>query len=266
MTKKRFGRLSLFFLAWAVTGLLIYLALPAAGPQGPENADTPPLARVWLRESDAAFSAWLRKRASAYEKEQGVRVYVRQATQEEERALPPDLLIGAPEGETLALRGYALILRDEQAPVLTPLPTSALFFRPSPTPGPSASPAPTLNPEAAAPLLTPLQLQNLPHALASRDPLADFIQGKAPAAILTAAQAARLPFGYQAFLLPNVQGIEAITGLSYSEAGEKLAAFLLSDASQQALAAQGLYSPRLRLYTGEGGVYSLIENSLFQQE
>ena len=63
-----------------------------------ENAPTPPasfpLVRIWIGEKDAAAAAWLRKRASAYEKETGTRVYLRSASDEEAR----DDTIVAPGG------------------------------------------------------------------------------------------------------------------------------------------------------------------------
>ena len=247
------------------------LALPRLTASREESAETLRIIRVWVVEKDAASAAWLRKRASAFEKAGLGRVYLRSASEQEAQdaqaggqdTVPPDLMILPGRGTAAALRGYALFVRDDQAAVSTPAPTSALFYRPSPSPGPTASPAPFIGWGEVGTVLLPQELAKAaPNAIVSANPLQDFSDGKAKAALLTAGQAAGLSFGYRAYALPEGAGMLTVGGAALTDAGENFLSFLLSDASQAALAEHGLYSPRLTLYGADDPLRFLIEASL----
>ncbi|MBE5783571.1 MAG: hypothetical protein E7329_09700 [Clostridiales bacterium] len=252
--------------------LLAILASSLEQAPAPSN-NSMQITRVWTVETDPAVSAWLKKRAATYEKETGHRIYLRTATQEEmdaclqgeEGAIIPDLIVSCNQGEALAYLGYALILRDESAPAVTPAPTSALFFRPTATPGPSPTPGPALDINALGAILIPETLSvSLPGGIKSSSAAADFIAKKAPAALLTAGQASTLPFGYQAYALPFNEGFETISGQAFSQAGDDFAVFLQSLSSQQRLKEHGLYSafPGLYLYDESDPLRKLIESAL----
>lgn len=231
------------------------------------------ITRVWTVETDPAVSAWLKKRAAAFEKETGSRIYLRTATQEEmnaaligeEHAIAPDLMISCTQGEPLAYLGYALILRDEKASVITPAPTSALFYRPTATPGPSPTPAPSPDISALGGVLVPSHLPiQIPGAIKSQNAASDFAAQKAPAALLTAGQASALSFGYQAYALSAGEGVLTIAGEWLTSHGEAFADYLKAEPSQLALKNHGLYSvlPTLSLYGDEDPLRALIERSL----
>ena len=259
--QKKLGTL----LAVLLTGLLMY----AAAMQFPFQNAKPPaarlsLVRVWMESLDGDTAAWLRKRAKTYEKETGMRVYLRSvASVQDENGSAPDLLISEEAEQPVAWQGYALFIRDETAVTVTPVPTSALFLRPSPTPGPSPTPAPTLGPAKLEKVLCPAPLIGvLPGTVLSVHPAEDMKNGKGQAAILTAKQAAALPFGVQASPLQNGSGKRTIGGQAYSPAGEALLEYLQQKPSQTALAEHGLYSPFFQLYAVNQPVYAMIESSL----
>lgn len=250
----------LFFLLLAY-GLL--RLLPAA-LRAPKTAEKPfTILRVWNADGEPAVQSWLRGQAKTYERATGQRVYLRTAPAGEDQGLLPDVLI-QPDGETLlALRGYALILRDEN-PAATPAPTGALFFRPSVPPERLETPAPLPEERELGAVLCPEALLNaLPGTVFSAQPAADFAQGKADAALLTPGQAAGLNTGYRACAIPDGKGFLPVRATAYSEAGEAFLAWLQEDAAQKALGQAGLFSPRLRLYGPDAPVRYLIENSLF---
>ena len=91
-------------IALLLTAGLIYFAVN--GGRGALSSDTVrlQLIRVWSREEEPAVGTWLKKMAAAYEKQTGVRVYLRKAsleeTQRESGASRPDLLV-LPEGEKI---------------------------------------------------------------------------------------------------------------------------------------------------------------------
>ena len=253
---------------------LLALALTAAVAMGiPRALKSParerkPLrpVRVWSLEQDPAVNAWLRARAAAYEKQSGCRVYLRRAEQEDAQtdrqsgAVLPDAWIRPGDGDTVALRGWALIIRDDHAAITTPAPTSALFIRPTALPGPSPAPAPPPDWTGVTAVLTPaLWMDAVPGAVFSRDPAADLARGRAQAAVLSAEQAASLPFGFQAHPLPEEAGILAVSGQALSEPGEAFLRFLRTDDSQAALKNYGLYSPVLPLYGSDDPIRSLIQ-------
>ena len=252
---KKFGKA---FLAVLALGLTAYLAQEL--PRWDEASETAPHApltvvRVWVGEQESAFKGWLKKRAAAYEKETGKRVYLRTVSgsdlsvleQADSGAVPPDAAVLPAGGTPIALRGYALIVRDETAAAVTPQATGALFFRPSPTPGPS--PAPAAWPDSLGAVLAPEELLNaLPGTVKSASPAEELAAGKAQSALLTPGQAARLPFGYQFYALPGGGGFVPIGANAYSEAGNAFVQYLLREDSQRALEAHGLFSPFLRLY------------------
>ena len=246
--------------------LLLYPGHPGREEKAPS---APALVRVWIPEGESALSQWLRRRSAEYEKETKARVYVRSASEAEadaalagrDGAPPPDLLIFPRQGDPVALRGYALILRDDTAPAVTPSPTFSLFARPTPEPAPVPTPAPPAPEDRDRPALVPYECGGaLPRGVRSASPLSDFLQGKADAALLTAGQAAQLPFGFRAWALPDGAGMVPFGARAETAGGEAFLAFLLRPSSQQALAEQGLYSPLYPLYQGKDSLYACIES------
>lgn len=243
--------------------------------RAPEKADPGMrVTRVWAVECDPALTAWLRKQAAAYEKATGTRIYLRTATREEAQAaqagqrgvVAPDLLVQEGIGQAVAYLAYALVLRDETMAITTPAPTSGLFYRPTPLPGPTVTPAPTPSPQAISAVLVPEGLTvSLPGAICSRDPLGDFSAGKAPAALLTAGQAAGLTFGYRAYALPAGNGVRTLGALAMAPEGQAFLNVLQTPEAQRALGNHGLYAvlPSLRLYDAASDpLRALIESSL----
>ena len=227
------------------------------------------ITRVWVQGVNGDIWKWLKGRASTFEKETGQRVYLRQASPEEmeslsaldENALSPDLALFPGGKNIVALTGYALILRDDSQPVMTSAPTRLLFYPPTPDPSALPSPAPLpAVPKYVSFLCPPEIFSPLPGAAESANILSDFINGKAQAALLTASQAEQLPFGYQAYPVPEGKGFLPLGGAAITEDGEKLLSFLLSEPSQKALANSGLYSPSYSLYPGGDALRSLIES------
>ena len=262
-------------LALLATAVLVILGRNALRTKSGTPPETMRMVRVWITEQEPAVSAWLRSLAGVYEKETGERVYLRLATEEEAASarrgevgvLLPDVLIAPGNAEPVALRGYALIVRDDTVSVATPAPTSALFYRPSPSPGPSPTPGPTPDPASfSAVLALPELMDALPGTILSADPAADLARGKANAALLTAGQAGKLPFGYQAYPLPDGAGMRSVGAEAYSTAGDRFRAYLQRSDVQQTLAQRGLYSPFCRLYSPEDPLRYLIENSANLQE
>ena len=231
--------------------------------------DTPPvrpaLTRVWVSGQEAEVWAWLRKEAKQYEKETGTRVYLRAVPSEmilDADALPPDLWISDTGKKALALEGYALFFRDDGPGIATPMPTSLLFYQPSPTPGPSAAPAPTADIARFSIILAP---QKVPAAgagiIRSAHPAKDFEDGKGEAVILTAGQAEALPFHVGALPLPGGSGFTPVYGTAQTPAGTALLDALLSETAQRSLMEVGLYSPSFQLYQGKDQLRAMIENS-----
>ena len=261
-------------IALALTGLFFLLS-----PLIQKNSVPPPrtlsILRVWLREDEPAVGRWLKKQAQRYEKETGERIYLRNASEKEmaearqaqsgqPEIIIPDLMVMQGLSSPLLFRGYALIVRDDRAALLTPSPTSLLFQRPTASPGPS--PLPEIQPDFSAPgaILTPAFLSpGLPGCIPSDDPLAAFSAGKAPAALLTAGQAATLSFGYRVYALEEGAGMMAVSAQSMNEKGGRFLSFLLSAESQRSLSQYGLYSclPSLRLYDAADPIRALIESS-----
>ena len=249
----------LLFLALSC-GLLFLLPQALRVPETPEKSFA--ILRIWNADGEQAVQSWLRGQARAYEKATGQRVYLRAAPEGSREGPLPDALI-LQEGEMLlALRGYALIVRDEN-PAATPAPTGALFFRPSVPPERLATPAPFPKESEWSAVLSPEALMNaLPGTVMSAQPAADFAQGRADAALLTPGQAAGLNTGYRAYAIPDGKGFLPVRGQAYTEAGEAFLLWLQSDAAQRALAQAGLFSPHLRLYGPDDPVRYLIENSI----
>ena len=248
----------LLFLALSC-GLLFLLPQALRAREAPEASFT--ILRLWNADGEPAVQSWLRGQAKAYEKAVGQRVYLRAAPENSRESPLPDALI-LPDGDhLLALRGYALILRDEN-PAVTPAPTGALFFRPSVPPEPAATPAPIPEKGEWSAVLCPEALMNaLPGTVLSAQPAADFVRGRADAALLTPGQTAGLNTGYRAYAVPDGKGFLPVRGRAYSEAGEAFLLWLQGDAAQRALAQAGLFSPRLCLYGPDDPVRYLIENS-----
>lgn len=256
----------------AVTLLFLFLTAalvllrPAAAP-GRVDTDQPfSILRVWNGEKEPAVAAWLRNRTKAYEKETGKRVYLRAAAGAEladPGAFPPDLLIYPGAENAVALRGYALVVRDEQGSAVTPAPTGALFYRPPASPGPAATPAPSPDLSALGAVLAPEELMDaLPGTVRSADPVGDFLKGKADAALLTPGQTAQLGSGCRTRAVPDGKGFLAVSGRSYSPEGEAFLLFLASVPSQRALGDFGLFSQSLSLYTPDDPIRWQIDASL----
>ena len=227
---------------------------------------------LWVNEKEKAVDRWLKSCAAAYEKETGRRVYLRAATDmETEEALGevqgqvrPDLMIAPNAGQTVCLRGYALILRDESAAKVTPAPTSALFYKPSPEPRQDDAPAPAFDPALLTGALAPAELlPAVPGAAESRDPAADLAAGKAHAALLTAGQAAGLQVGYRAYALPEGQGFLPVQAAALTAGGQDFLSFLLRPDTQRSLRDFGLYTENagLLLYGSDDPIRQLIEGS-----
>ncbi len=258
----------LFFLILTF-GLLRLLPTALRAPKEQEQPFT--ILRVWNAEEEPAVQSWLRGQAKAYERATGQRVYLRTASalDAQERislGLPPDALILPSGDRLLALRGYALIVRDETA-AMTPAPTSALFYRPSHSPEPAGTPAPWPEANELRAVLCPESLLSvLPGTVMSAQPASDFVQGKADAALLTPGQAAGLNTGFRAYAIPDGKGFLPVSAQAYTEAGEVFLLWLQDGAAQRALAQARLFSPYLRLYGSDDPVRYLIENSLLAED
>ena len=264
-------RKALTLFSLLLTGILFALS-PLLQPDEPLSSDMLSVTRVWLMDDEPAVGRWLKKQAAQYEKSEKERVYIRTASREEienalsgaENAIIPDLIISQGLAQPLLFRGYALIIRDEQAKIITPAPTSALFYRPTAAPGPSPAPAPAPDFSSIAPILIPAFLSSsLPGCTQSADPFSAFSAGKSPAAVLTAGQAMQLSFGYRAHPLPDKEGLLAVNANAMTLQGEKLLSRLQINEAQQALAAYGLYSfnPSLHLYDESDPIRAMIEKS-----
>ena len=232
--------------------------------------ETPParltLTRVWVSGQAEGVWSWLRKEAKKYEKETGTRVYLRAAPAEtvtdSADAPLPDVWIASTGESVLAMEGYALFFRGEGAGIATPMPTSLLFYQPSPTPGPSAAPQPTADISRFSAILAPKGVPAAgPAIVRSARPAADFAEGKGDAAILTAKQAEALPFHASALPLPAGSGFVPVYGTAETAAGAAFLNALLSEKAQRSLTEAGLYSPSFQLYQGTDPLRAMIENS-----
>ena len=255
-------------LALLFTAALFFLLLR---PETKPESGQAPITRVWLVDIESDSAAFLKKSAAAFEKQTGKRVYLRSATQEEagqairgaENIVPPDLIVGLPEGENILCQGYALIFRDDSAPVFTPAPTSLLFSPPTPTPGPSPTPAPTRKLSSYEKILCPDALfPRFPGSIFTQQPLQDFSAGKGDAALLTANQASSLSVGWQGQALPEGKGILFLRGQALSERGTHFLSFLQSTDRQNSLRSWQLYSPFFPLYIHENSLRSAIDQSI----
>ena len=257
-------RKTLYILWFMISVAALIFLFPQVRRQEAET-DRLFILRVWNAEKEPAVGVWLRKESKAYEKAAGRRVYIRAVSGNETEktdALPPDIILGTAGKTAVALRGYALFLRDESAAVVTPAPTGALFYRPSATPSPTATPAPWPEAEAIGAVLSPPELLDaLPGTVGSADPAGDFSKGKASAALLTAGQSLSLPFGYRVYALPQGKGFLPVKAASFSDEGAAFLRFLLADDAQKALQACGLYSPFMTLYPPDDPIRFLIDGS-----
>lgn len=255
-----------------LSALLLMAALICAFPRltqkTPARETGVRVLRVWVLEEEKAVTAWLKKRAAAYEKQEKCRVYLRAASAREAEdalqgkadAVTPDVLVTPGMDSLLALRGYGLFVRDGEAEVTPPVPTGALFSRPTPEPRETRTPVREPDRAALGPVLCPAALvQAVPGAVLSEDPFAALIAGKANAAVLTAGQAGRLPFGCAGYPLEN--GFLPVTAQGFTGEGRAFVSFLRGRASQLALGEAGLYSflPELRLYDESQPLRSMIE-------
>ena len=256
--------------ALLITAGLIYAAMTFRNTVPSPSAPSLRLIRIWIREEEPGLNGWLKKMAAEYEKQNGARVFLRRASKEEAQAVlngetndpAPDILVLPNAGQAIALRGFALILRDDSMRPETPKPTGALFFRPSPTPGPTLSPAPWPDADALGAVLAPAEMADrMPGTVICPDPAAQLAKGKARAALLTAGQAARLPFGFRFFSLPDGRGFLPIGADALSESGNAFLSFLLSPGCQQRLREVGLYSPTALLYSSDDPIRYWIDTS-----
>ena len=267
-------RIAVTCAALVLTAALVWL-FPGKQEQPGNAGSARPVLLIWVTERESAAMGWLKKQAAAYEKKTGVRTLMRRAEGEEAAdalaakpgAVIPDLLVGPEGDEAVALRGYALFLRDDGTVPVTPAPTSALFFRPSPQP--LETPAPPAFPswDTVGAVLTPRELSGaVPGAVASADPPADFQAGRARAALLTAGQAARLTVGARAYPVPDGGGLIPVRARAFSPRGQAFEAFLKEKDAQRALAAHGLYALAEPLYPPDDPVRFLIDASRGQKE
>ena len=227
--------------------------------------------RVWVTEDERAVTVWLKERAAAYEKQEKRRVYLRAASRQEAEAalrgeagvVPPDIMVMPGLDSVVALRGYGLFVRNTAGAAVTPMPTGALFSRPTPEPKKTREPLREPNWAALTAVLCPKELTDaVPNAVETDDPAAAFAAGKAEAAVLTAGQAGQLPFGYAAYPLPN--GFLPVTARAFSADGGSFLSFLRGRISQFALRDAGLYTalPNVRLYDESQPLRAMIEDSL----
>ena len=224
------------------------------------------LVRVWVEEQDASVWKWLRKQARRFEKEKGIRVYLRAAiaaSADPESALRPDLVISNQGEHKLAAHGYALFVRDDTATFVSPRPTSFLFSGQTPSPGPSLTPEPTPDLNMISAVLVPDKLLGaIPNGLRSGRPLEEFQAGKAEAAVLTAAQARQLSFPVRPFPLQQGKSSLPVFAIPMTCMGEEFMQALLSASAQADLAEVGLFSYEFHIYRGTDPIRELIEISL----
>ena len=238
-------------LALLLTAALIWL-FPRMGQRGSEHEEKQRLTRVWCTKEEAA--RWIRGLSAGYEKRTGKRLYLRLVSPGEieaagEMGAPlPDVLV-FPGGERLiAYRGYGLIVRREGAVQPTPAPTSALFFHPTPSPRERPEVTPGIAWEEVGAVLAPREMQGaVPGTVESANPVRDWQEGRAKAALATAEQAAGLQ-GYALYPVPEGRGLAPIRARRFTQAGEEFLSFLLEEEAQRALKAAGLYALSLRLY------------------
>lgn len=262
-------------LAVCAAGVLIGCFPRLLTPRERKSAPQRKTVRVWVTEEEPAVARWLKKEAAAYEKETGRRIYLRAATEQEalsvrqraEGTVIPDLIVETGSGEAVALRGYALFLRDDTAALPTPAPTGMLFSRPAPSPGPTPEPGPDVDVQSLSGVLAPACLMEaLPGTVLSAQALSDLVSGKAAAALLTAGEGQTLGSGYRAWALPEKKGFLTVGGNALSSLGGDFIAFLRREAPQRALSAFGLYSPLLRLYDPtDDPLRAMIERSWFAE-
>ncbi len=252
---------------------LLIALVPLLNPTEEKAEDGIPLVRVWVIDDTIGVTGWLKKRVAAFEKANRVRVYLRSATFDEATALDavlPDVIVFpqsalSANSVPVCKMGYTLAVRDDTVLVATAAPTSALFTRPTPAPQTTAVPEekPFDVAELSAVLLPLALAQSYPHPLVSDQVYADFVNGKAPAAVITAAQALKLPFGYRAY--PVADGW---TDLTYhattphdGELARMFVSYLLGEDAQRTLAAYGLFSvnPNWLIYQAEDVPHGVIE-------
>lgn len=258
-----------------VSALLVTAALACAYPRLAQRTPAPEkgvrVLRVWVLEEEKAVTVWLKSRAAVYEKQEKRRVYLRAASPREAEAalrgeqgvVPPDVLVTPGQDTLLALRGYGLFVRDTEAVAVTPMPTGALFSRPTPAPQKNREPLREPDRAALSAVLCPAALiQAVPNAVESDDPAAAFAAGKADAAVLTAGQAGQLLFVCAGYPLAN--GFLPVTAQGFTKEGDAFLSFLLGRASQFALREAGLYTvlPDVRLYDGSQPLRAMIEEGL----
>lgn len=263
-------KLLVTFAALLVTAALFYW-FPFDMPGGTEAEKGVPITRVWLAREEAELLPWLKKMAAVYENTAGRRVYIRACMDVECRAaeegakgvVPPDVLAAPRQAQAIALQGYALFLRDETAEKTTPSPTSALFFRLTPVPEKAPSPPPMPGLSSLSTVLVPEGWPRpMENAVFSPDPAGEFAKGTGEAAVLTAAQAEKMPFAVRAYALPD--GFLPLTAKAFSAPGEQFLDFLLGETAQRGLSAVGLYSvqPGLSLYDAAAQpIRTLIESN-----
>ena len=259
-----------------LSALLATAALVSLYPRLTQKTPAPEkgvrVLRVWVTEDERAVTVWLKERAAAYEKQEKRRVYLRAASRQEAEAalrgeagvVPPDVMVMPGLDSVVALRGYGLFVRDAAGAAVTPMPTGALFSRPTPEPQKTREPLREPDWTALKAVLCPKELTDaVPNAVETDDPTAAFAAGKAEAAVLTAGQAGQLPFGYAAYPLAN--GFLPVTAQGFSGEGEAFLSFLRGRISQFALRDAGLYTmlPNVRLYDESQPLRAMIEEGLY---
>ena len=251
--------------ALLATAGLIFWGVHFPGQQR-EDASKMTLVRVWVEEQDTQVWKWLRRQAKRFEKEKGIRVYLRSsavASAKPASVLPPDLVISSQGENKIAAHGYAIFVRDDRAGMVSPRPTSLLFFRPTPSPGPSLTPEPAPDFHSFSAVLVPDKLLTMiPNGIRSEYPLEEFGAGKAEAAVLTVEQAGQLSFRFRLVPLPRGKSSLSVFALPMTTVGKEFMQVLLSASAQADLTDVGLYSFEFQIYRGIDPVRELIENSL----
>lgn len=260
--------------ALGVTALLIHYfpALPVS--RRPSDARERQLITVWLAGDLPGAAKWLKKQASAYEKQRGdTGVWLRTVTEGEMRGMagtPPDLAVWTagvrlpddlPLGEArpLCLSGYVLA-RPRKDEAATPAPRS--LFGVTPTPDPRVTPLPQTQPWperfwaddgfgalALRSMSAPAGAEFAPRAQV----LAQAQAGDA--ALLSVSQLAAMPGEYAVIAAAPATDLVLYAALSdgASEAARLFLERLLSPDAQTALAGDHLLPARggLRLYGPE---------------
>ena len=256
--------------------LLMTAALAALYPFLEEGEGMPEEEKtvvVWMQSVEDGGASFLKKAASAYEKETKNRVYLRTCSKDEAEnvlagvaAVVPDMMVLEERGVPIFCRGYVLVVPDAENMQPTAPPAPALFQRPTATPALS-TPPPRPFPDKLEKVALPSVFEGaVEGGYVSETPLSDLTNKKAKAALLTPPQVLQMQGEYQVhvrgdFFLP-------VMGLAMTETEEDFLAFLLSLPVQEMLKEQKLFSAyrNLSLYSPDTPLLSQMENARKNKE